>query len=79
MKLTEVLPLFKSGEHELITNYRPISLLMTISKILEKNVYSRVYTFLHDSNQIYDQYGFRTQHSCEHAIGRLISHVIKNL
>ena len=42
MRLAEVLPLFKSGKSEIIGNYRPISLLMTISKILEKVVYKRV-------------------------------------
>ena len=80
MKIAKVVPLYKAGDHELVTNYRPISLLMTISKILEKIVYSRVYSFLHESNQIYEgQYGFRSKHSCEHAIGQLIGHVIKNL
>ena len=39
MKLTEVVPLHKNKEHYLQTNYRPISLLTTISKILEKIVY----------------------------------------
>ena len=39
MKLAEVVPLFKGKEHYLETNYRPISLLTTISKVLEKIVY----------------------------------------
>ena len=36
MKLAEVIPLHKNGDTHLVDNYRPISLLMTISKILEK-------------------------------------------
>ena len=40
MKLAEVIPLYKSKEHYLECNYRPISLLTTISKILEKIVYT---------------------------------------
>ena len=80
MKLTEVVPLFKSGKSEIIGNYQPISLLMTISKILEKVVYNRVYKFLTDTWQIYEcQYRFRSEHSCEHAIGQLVGYVIKNL
>ena len=80
MKLAEVVPLFKSGKSEIVGNYRPISLLMTISKVLENVVYNRVYTFLTDTGQIYEcQYGFRTNHSCEHAIGQLVAHVIKIL
>ena len=39
MKLAEVVPLFKSKDHKEKSNYRPISLLLTISKLLEKIVY----------------------------------------
>ena len=39
MKLADVVPLYKGKEHFLETNYRPISLLTTISKVLEKIVY----------------------------------------
>ena len=59
MKLADVVPLYKSREKFLETNYRPISLLTTMSKVLEKIVYSRVYKFLNDNNQLYEsQYGF---------------------
>ena len=60
-------------------NYRPISLLLTISKILEKILYKRTYDFLNDNNELYhSQYGFRSKHSCENAISDLISQVLKN-
>ena len=53
---------------------------MTISKILEKIVYDRVYNFLNDTGQIYEsQYGFRSEHSCEHVLGQLVGQVVKNL
>ena len=65
MKHSEIVPLFKSGLKNQTTNYRPISLLIIILKILEKIMYSRVYDFLNE-NQIYrSQYGFRKYHSCE--------------
>ena len=65
MKAADVIPLFKSGKRNLSTNYRPISLLLTLSKILEKLIYSRVYNFLTETGSIYDsQYGFRSKHSC---------------
>ena len=80
MKLAEIVPLYKSKERYLENNYRPISLLMTISKILEKIMYTRVYSFLQDTGQIYDnQYGFRANHSCEHAVGQLVGSVVKGL
>ena len=80
MKLADVVPLYKAKEKFLETNYRPISLLTTMSKILEKVVYNRVYKFLDDNDQLYEnQYGFRSRHSCDNAIGDVISHIVKNL
>ena len=80
MKLAEIVPLYKGKEHYLETNYRPISLLTTMSKVLEKIVYKRIYAFLQETEQLYvNQYGFREAHSCEHAIGQVINSVIKGL
>ena len=78
MKDAEVVPLYKSKEKDLCVNYRPISLLITISKILENIVYKRTYNFLDTHGQLYNsQYGFRSKHSCENAISELIGHVVK--
>ena len=64
MKLAEVVPLYKGKSRELETNYRPISLLTTMSKVMEKVVYKRVYQFLTDTGQICEtQYGFHSNHS----------------
>ena len=80
MKLAEVVPLYKSKENFLETNYRPISLLTTISKILEKIMYQRINSFLQNTGQIYkNQYGFRANHSCEHTIGQVVRTLIKNI
>ena len=80
MKLAEVVPLFKGKEHYLSKNYRPISLLTTVSKVLEKIVYKRVYDYLTKTGQLHDnQYGFREKHSCEHAIGHVLGNVLKGL
>ena len=80
MKSSDVSPLYKSKEHYLVTNYRPISLLITISKLLEKIVHTRTYDFLNASGQFYQgQYGFRIGHSCQNAIGTVIGTVVKNM
>ena len=80
MKQAKVVPLYKSKSRDLTTNYRPISLLLTLSKILEKLMYSRVYNFLCVTNQLYvSQYDFRKQHSCEHAVGELVARIIKGM
>ena len=52
-----------------VENYRPISLLASISKVYEKLMHSRIINFLDSNNSLYDmQYGFRSGRSCEHAL-----------
>ena len=45
MKITRVIPLFKSGDKSLFTNYRPVSVLPVFSKFLERIVYNRLINF----------------------------------
>ena len=79
MKLPEVVPLYKSKGKFLMNNYRPISLLITISKLLEKVIYKQTYSFLQATKQLYDsQYGFQQGHSYENAISELIGDILKN-
>ena len=41
-KVHKVVPIFKSGDHNLIKNYHPISLLSNISKVLERFIYNKI-------------------------------------
>ena len=76
--MAEVIPLYKGKELDQVINYRPISLLITISKVLEKIVYTWVYKFLQNNKILYNsQYGFRSEHSCEQATLELIGKVIQ--
>ena len=69
LKTAKVVPVFKKDSKLNYSNYRPISLLSSIKKILEKLMYKRLYTFLSYNNIIYDlQFGFRQQHSKSHAL-----------
>ena len=80
MKEAAVVPLFKSENSEILNNYRPISLLITVSKILEKLIYKRTYNFLSKTNQLFvSQYGFRQNHSCNDAVNELSMQILKNL
>ena len=80
MKHREVVPLYKNGSRKYLANYRPIILLLMLSKVLEKLVYKRVYRFLNNTKQIYNsQYGFRSNHSCENAITELISTIVNGI
>ena len=79
MKIAEIVPLHKGGDESLCNNYRPISLLITISKILEKVIYKRTYSFLEKNNILFQsQYGFRTKHSCADAIAEIVGEITKN-
>ena len=44
LKIAKVIPVFKSGEESCLNNYRPISILPTFSKVLERIMYNRLFT-----------------------------------
>ena len=75
MKIAKVRSIFKSGKKELLTNYRPISVLSCFSKILERIMYNRVYNYLNDNNLFHKQFGFRKGHSTDHALIELINSI----
>ena len=78
MKIAEVIPLYKGREEDMIVNYQPVSLLMTISKVLEKIIYKHLYQFLSKNGIFYEsQYGFRMQHSCDHAILEMVVQLLQ--
>ena len=77
MKYAEVIPLYKGKEFDKVVNYRPVSLLIKISKVLEKAIYVRVYQFLEQHKVLYNsQYGFRSKRSCEQAILELTGRIL---
>ena len=62
-------PVLKKGDRTEFSNYRPISLLTSFSKIFEKIIFKRLYNYLNDDNILVDhQYGFRNNLSTETAI-----------
>ena len=80
LKIAKVKPLFKRGDTALLNNYRPISLLPTISKVFERVIYSQLYAYFNDNNLMSEQqYGFRAQHSTELASVQLVDHIIKQM
>ena len=69
LKTAKVVPIFKSGDAHQYTNYRPISLLSSLSKLLEKIVARQVFSYLNRHGILYKhQYGFRKRHSTSHPI-----------
>ena len=69
LKIAKVVPIYKKDNPELFGNYRPVSVLPCLSKILERIVYNRSYDFLCKNNILYQkQYGFRSNHSTYMAV-----------
>ena len=67
--MAKVVPVFKKGDAEIRSNYRPISLLLISSKIFKKLVYKRLYSFVTCNKIIYPlQFGFQENHLIDHAL-----------
>ncbi len=58
-----IIPIYKSGDKNMVSNYRPISLLCVISKVLERIIYDKVFEFIGKSITT-AQFGFLRNHSC---------------
>ena len=69
MKIAKIVPLFKSGDESIFSNYRPVSLLPQLSKILEKLFDKRLTDFVETHNILSNsQYGFRGNRSTAMAL-----------
>ena len=69
LKEAKVIPIYKAGDRTKIENYRPISILNSISKIYEKAISTRLVDYLKTQNFFHtDQYGFRPNHSTSSAL-----------
>ena len=73
-KMAKVVPLHKKGSTLDRGNYRPVSVLSTLSKLLEKHVHSSFYSFLTEHKLLHSaQSGFRSLFSCETALANLVN------
>ena len=76
LKQANVTPIFKAGDAMCAGNYRPISVLSIFSKIFEKVMHSRLYSFLLHHDVLYDkQFGFRKGVSTEMALIAVIDRI----
>ena len=72
LKIAKVKPVFKSGDKSEMGNYRPISLLSSLSKIFEKVLKNRIVAYIDRYKLISDrQYGFQPGRSTQDAIAYL--------
>ena len=79
-KTGKITPLYKKGNKECISNYRPVSILPIFGKIFEKILYKRLYSFLSCNGVLTDQqFGFRKRHSTTHALHKSVNDIVKSL
>ena len=77
-KVARLKPLSKKGSLTEHCNYRPISLLPLISKVIEKVIHDQASTFLNSKNLLYTyQFGFRKKHSTDFYIYYLNDKILK--
>ena len=80
LKIAKVTPVYKKDEKTDPGNYRPISLLSTINKIMEKVMYKRVLAFLNKFKILYKyQFGFREKHSTIQAVIEITDNILEEL
>ena len=80
LKLAKVVAIHKGKAKNEFTNYRPISLLPAVSKLLEKIVHKRLMFFFERYDLLYkNQYGFRPNRSTDDAITKFITDINSSL
>ena len=75
----KVSPMFKGGNNVQAENYRPVSVLPVLSKILRKIMDNRVYNYFVENKLLFPkQFGFQINTSTEHAILELVRNITKS-
>jgi hypothetical protein len=79
LKYSIIRSVYKKGDRMNYSNYRPISLLISFSRIFEKAIYIRLTEYLLNNKILSDsQYGFRKGLATENAIFKLINEILNN-
>ena len=80
LTFAKVIPIFKKDNPTLLKHYRPISLLSTISKVIENIFFTQLSLYFNENKLIFDnQYGFRPKHSTEYAALELVDRIITQM
>ena len=80
LKMSKIIPIFKAEDETEPNNYRPISLLSNFTRIFEKMMYRRMKSFINEKEILNpSQYGFREEHSTQHAVIDIINTIQTNM
>ena len=79
-KIANVVPIYKSGDEMVFSNYRPVSVLPVFSKLLERLVYNRLISHINDNKLLYEYlFGFQKGKSTYLAIMMLVDKITEAL
>lgn len=80
LKHAKVIPLYKKGDKKVVSNYQPISLISSISKLFERTLHDRITYFLEENNALNPcQYGFRKKKSVSDALLQTVTSIQNEL
>ena len=69
LKTATVIAVFKKGDPDMTSNYRPISLLSSFSRLYQRLIYKRLYSFITHNKLIHPlQFGFKKHNSIDHSL-----------
>ena len=80
LKIAKVIPLYKGDSKCILSNYRPVSVLPVMSKVLERLMYNRLLSFINEHKILYKlQFGFRDNHSTAMALMTLVDNIANSI
>ena len=79
-KIAHVIPLFKKDDPSLVSNYRPVSLLSCVSKIMERIIFKHVYNYFYSNGLFYRyQAGFLPGHSTVYQLLETYHNIVQSI
>ena len=80
LKIANVVPIYKTGNEHVFSNYRPVSVLPVFSKLLERLMYIRLMNFITNNKLLYKyQFGFQKSKSTFMPLISLIDRITEAL
>ena len=80
LKISKVIPLYKSGVKDSLENYRPIAMLPTINKIFERILHNQLMSYIEKNDYLNSkQFGFRKSLNTDMALNILLKHILNKI